>query len=119
MSWDRWIDRYREGRSFATTGPLLTFDVNGSGVGEEIRFRPGSTYRATLVADVMFRTPIGRVEFIQNGRVIRSIDANAALTVRVETEVQVSESSWFAALVYGPADQDSPRKLVRIQVQFG
>ena len=102
MSWDRWIERYREGRSFATTGPLLTFDVNGSGVGEEIKFRPGSTYRATLTADVISRTPIERVEFIQNGQVIGQTDAGGALTVRAEKEVQVSESSWFAARVYGP-----------------
>ena len=102
MSWERWIERYREGRSFATTGPLMTFEVNGSEVGEEIRFRPGSTYRATLVADVMSRTPIDRVEFVQNGRVIGSTDANGALTVRAEKEVQVGESSWFAARVYGP-----------------
>ena len=102
MSWDRWIERYREGRSFATTGPLLTFDVNGSQVGEEIKFRPGSTYRATLTADVMSRTPIERVEFIQNGQVIGQTDAGGALTVRAAQEVQVSESSWFAARVYGP-----------------
>lgn len=103
MSWDRWIERYREGRSFATTGPLLTFDVNGSEVGDEIQIRSGSTYRATLTADVMSRTPIDRVEFIHNGRVIGSVDADGALTVRAEKEAQVSESSWFAARVYGPA----------------
>ena len=102
MSWDRWIERYREGRSFATTGPLLTFNVNGSEVGEEIKIRPGSTYRATLTADVMSRTPLDRVEFIHNGRVIGSVDAEGALTVRAEKEVQVSESSWFGARVYGP-----------------
>ena len=102
MSWNRWIERYREGRSFATTGPLLAFDVNGSAVGEEIKIRPGATYRATLTADVMSRTPIDRVEFIHNGRVIGSVDAGGALTVRAEKEVQVIESSWFAARVYGP-----------------
>ena len=102
MSWERWIDRYREGRSFATTGPLITFEVNGTGVGQEIQFAPGSTYRATLRADVMSRTPIERVEFIQNGRVIESADAGGADRYRLEREVSVTESSWFAARVYGP-----------------
>ena len=103
MSWERWIDRYREGRSFATTGPLLTFEVNGSGVGEEIPFTSGTTYRATLRADVMSRTPIERVEFIQNGRVVASADARGADRFRLEEEIQVTGSSWFAARVYGPA----------------
>ena len=102
MSWERWVERYREGRSFATTGPLLTFDVNGSGVGEEIKFNSGSTYRATLRTDVMSRTPIDKVEFIQNGRVIASTNARGARNVRAEKQVQVSESSWFGVRVYGP-----------------
>ncbi len=102
MSWQRWIDRYREGRSFATTGPLITFEVNGSGVGEEIEFNPGSTYRATLRAEIMSRTPIDTVEFIQNGRVIESANAGGADRYRLEKEVQVTDSSWFAARVYGP-----------------
>ncbi len=102
MSWQRWVDRYREGRSFATTGPLVTFEVNGSAVGEEIRFNPGSTYRATLAADVMSRTPIARVEFIHNGRVIERADAGGADRFRLEKEIQVTDSSWFAARVYGP-----------------
>ena len=96
MSWERWIDRYREGRSFATSGPLLTFEVNGRGVGEEIRFNPGAAYRAALRADVMSRTPIERVEFVQNGRVIASADAAGARRFRLEKEVRVNASSWFA-----------------------
>jgi len=102
MTWDRWIERYREGRSFATSGPLMTFDVNGSEVGEEIKFNAGSVYQATLRANVMSRTPIDRVEFIQNGRVIETADVRGAKTYRLEKSVEVDESSWFAARVYGP-----------------
>ena len=50
----------------------------------------------------MSRTPIERVEFIQNGRVIESADAGGADRYRLEREVSVTESSWFAARVYGP-----------------
>ena len=28
MNWDRWIERYREGRAFATNGPLVSFKVD-------------------------------------------------------------------------------------------
>ena len=102
MSWDRWIERYREGRSFATSGPLLTFEVNGSGVGQELPISSGSQYRARLSVDVMSRTPIDRVEFIRDGRVIESADARGARTFRLEKDVMVGESAWFAARVYGP-----------------
>ena len=97
-----WVERYRERRSFATTVPLLTFEVNGSGEGEEIRFSPGTTYRATLRVDVISRMPVGRVKSIQNGRVIASADARGARTFRLERQVQFDGSSWFATRVYGP-----------------
>jgi hypothetical protein len=29
MNWDRWVERYRQGRTFVTNGPLVQFDVNG------------------------------------------------------------------------------------------
>lgn len=102
MTWERWIEHYREGRSFATTGPLLTFEVSGSGMGEDIRFSPGTAYRSTLRADPMSRTPIGRVEFVRNGRVIESGDARGARSFRLERQVRVDGSSWFATRVYDP-----------------
>ena len=112
MTLERWIERYRKGRTFATTGPLLTFEVNGSGVGEEIKFNTGSTYRATLRVDIMSRTPIDRVEFIHNGRVIESTDVRVkensdvqeTRRYRLEKEIQVDASAWFAARVYGPSE---------------
>ena len=51
----------------------------------------------------MSRTPIERVEFIQNGRVVESADAGGADRFRLEKEIPVTDSSWFAARVYGPA----------------
>ena len=50
----------------------------------------------------MSRTPIERVELIMNGQVLESAAARLATRFRLEKEVQVSESSWFAARVYGP-----------------
>jgi TolB protein len=102
MNWNRWIDRYREGRNFVTTGPLLTFDVNGQPLGSEIRVPAGQTYRAQLTTEVTSRTPLRLVEFIQNGNVIESRQPTSAQNpVRMEKEVAVSTSCWFAVRVTG------------------
>jgi hypothetical protein len=34
---DRWFDGLEAGRTFVTSGPLLQFEVNGAGMGEELR----------------------------------------------------------------------------------
>jgi len=115
MTWDRWIERYREGRTFATSGPLLTFAVNGQSIGSEIRTTSGQPYRAKLVAEITTRLPLARVEFIQNGQVIESQEvAASALSHRMEKEVVVKSSCWFAVRVTGrPArgvlNRDIPR----------
>jgi hypothetical protein len=115
MTWDRWIERYREGRTFATSGPLLTFAVNGQSIGSEIRTTSGQPYRAKLAAEITTRLPLARVEFIQNGQVIESQEvAASALSHRMEKEVEVKSSCWFAVRVTGrPArgvlNRDIPR----------
>ncbi|MCP5111834.1 MAG: CehA/McbA family metallohydrolase, partial [bacterium] len=102
MQWDRWIERYREGRAFVTNAPLLTFSVNGQPLGSEIRFRKGSDYEVRLSADVSARVPLERVEFIQNGEVIDSSNVgDGARAIHLDKTVVVKESSWFAVRVTG------------------
>jgi TolB protein len=97
MDWQRWIDRYREGRAFVSNGPLLTFNVNGSPAGTVAKPAAGSTFTARLSAEVSARMPIDRLELIQNGQVIA-----ATAEPRISKEVALTASSWFAARAFGP-----------------
>lgn len=92
FGWGKWVERYREGRAFVTNGPLLQFTANGQ--------LPGSVLRektVRLVAEVTSRVPVDQVELIQNGVVIA-----AGAGPRLEREVTVERSSWFAVRVSGP-----------------
>ena len=104
MNWDRWIERYREGRVFVTNAPLITFQLNGQPVGAEIKASAGQPYSAKLAAEVTSRVPVSVVEIIQNGSVIerRELAANS-LTARIEKTVEVNRSSWFAVRTTGPS----------------
>ena len=101
--WDRWVERYREGRAFVTNGPLLTFEVNGQPMGSVINAPDGAPYRARISAEVQSRMPVEEIEIIQNGQVIesRKIPAGSENS-RIEKEVMVDRSSWFAVRVAGP-----------------
>ncbi|MBI3695055.1 MAG: CehA/McbA family metallohydrolase, partial [Acidobacteria bacterium] len=112
MTWDRWIARYREGRNFVTNGPLLSFTVNGEPLGTEIKVPAGQAYRARLVADVTARSPLDLVEIIQNGKVIESNqlsgEARDVREARLEKEVSVESSCWFAVRVRGQPARGIP-----------
>ncbi|MBI1787932.1 MAG: CehA/McbA family metallohydrolase [Acidobacteria bacterium] len=102
MTWSRWVERYREGRDFVTSGPLMTFQVNGEPMGSVIRVPKGQPYRARLSAEVTARTPLRVVELVENGAVIERQDAQpGARSLRIEKEVDVSQSRWFAVRAAG------------------
>ena len=100
MNWDRWIARYREGRVFVTNSPLLTFQVNGQPLGSVIPSSAGQTVK--LVTEVTSREPLRTVDFIRNGEMIeRKEISDSSLTIRLEKEVPMDRSSWFAVRVTG------------------
>jgi hypothetical protein len=63
----------------------------------------GQAYRAKLTTEITSRTPLRLVEFIQNGQVIESRQPETSVQnpVRMEKEVAVSRSCWFAVRVTG------------------
>jgi hypothetical protein len=102
MNWDKWITRYREGRAFVTNGPLLTFTVNGEPLGSVIRIPEGRPYQARLAAEISSNVPLRVVDFIQNGQIIETREVPAGgHSFRMEREVPVDKSSWFALRVVG------------------
>lgn len=93
FTWAKWIGRYRQGRAFVTNGPLLRFTVNGQGPGAVLR-----ESHVRLVGEVMSRVPADQLELVQNGEVIATAAGN-----RIEKEVTLGASAWFAMRVTGRA----------------
>ncbi len=114
FTWRRWVDRFREGRVFVTNGPLLTFTANGQGPGSVIPAPASGPYRVKLTAEVQSQMPVETVEFVQNGRVVGThrLERGAAVQ-RVETEVTIDASAWFAARVTGPPARGIPNEPAR------
>jgi len=109
FTWQRWIDRYREGRAFVTNGPLIQFTGNGQPQGSSFE-----SPRVNLVAEVSSRTPVDTIEIVRNGVVIESKTLPGGVTnTRIEKEVAVESSSWFAVRVSGPAARGWGNETVR------
>ena len=102
FTWARWVERYREGRVFVTNGPLLSFKVNGSGMGEVLRPAAGQPYRAKLEAEISSRSPYRLIEFLRNGEVLKRIEIPPQTgSYRAEEEVTLERSAWLAVRVTG------------------
>jgi hypothetical protein len=92
----------REGRTFATSGPILTFEVNGQGMGASLALAAAELRPLRISAHVQSLETIHSVELIENGQVIHreapSAPANGKPLDKVfEWKVQLKRSGWFAA----------------------
>jgi len=69
LTWEKWWEGLRAGRSFVTNGPLLQVTANGK--------PPGSVFVGTkeleLKATVVSNDPIRRLEIIRDGKLERSV----------------------------------------------
>jgi hypothetical protein len=95
-----WLDGYRQGRSFASNGPVLTLEVNGKAPGEEIRL--DAVGDVTVRAKVETQIPLDSVDLIVNGRSVNSQPANGKTAIEFESRVPIRESSWIALRALGP-----------------
>ncbi len=108
LDYGRWIQAYKEGRSFATNGPLLELKVQGKGPGAEIHF-PSSGVKVSVEVRSTSLVPVDRLEIIVNGIAVRSLPAAADQgSLELEAELKLSRSSWIAARVLGPASRWVP-----------
>jgi len=90
------------GRTFATSGPMLSLEVQGRHCGETIVVASGSSQSLHAEARVRSIEPIQLLELIQDGRVVKfawlSGEAPARVLDRtITTEVLAVRSGWVAA----------------------
>ena len=108
LDYSRWIEAYKAGRSFATNGPLLKLEVQEKGPGAEIRYASGPV-RISVKAESRSLVPLDRLEIVINGVVVQSLPATPdQRTLQLETELELTQSSWIAARVLGPANRWVP-----------
>ena len=101
LDYDSWADALAAGQTFATSGPILTLDVSGKGMGQELQMSKGDVVKLSATARSIFR--MHRLEVIQNGTIIHTVEASGeAKKIEAELEVRVESSGWLAVRVLGP-----------------
>jgi hypothetical protein len=101
FSYRDWFAGLKEGRSFATNGPMLFLAVNGQGPGETISIPAGRSRRLRVRAEASTARELDRLEIVWKGRVVGSAKPQSdSLRLEVEFEFDATESGWFAARAF-------------------
>ena len=95
LSWDKWWDGLRAGRSFVTNGPLLQVWGNGKLPGHSF----GSDENASLEIELDVRLTtldhVPVVEVIHNGEVVKTLATTDDREQTLQITLTVNEPGWF------------------------
>jgi hypothetical protein len=92
-----WAKAVRAGRTYTTSGPLMDLQVEGRGMGEEIRL-PSGGGTLEVRATAQSAWPLHLLEVVVNGRVVASASSReGAKKLSVVQRAKLPRSSWIAA----------------------
>ena len=94
FSYARWLDGIRAKRTFITSGPLLFLTVDDADIGSVLDRNADATIH--VEARAVARHPIGALEVVSNGDVIRRIETEET-EARLSFDMPVKESRWLVA----------------------
>ncbi len=95
LTWDRWVEAIRKGRTFVTNGPLVQLTINGEIAGSEVRLPPeGGGIEVDAHMETTF--PVEKLELIRNGEVLESIPLrNGGRLGALRKRFTVERSGWY------------------------
>jgi TolB protein len=91
---DTWLDELKQGRTFATNGPLIEFKLGGEMVGSELKF---DVPQSSLSFSVKLRSivPVDHLEIVCNGKVVKTLPTDAAKeSADIAGSLPLQESGW-------------------------
>ncbi len=104
-----WVELAAVGKSFATSGPMISLEVGDNLPGSVLSLDEGADTTFTAVISVRSPLyPVDCVELLVNGwAVARERFDQPRATVSLSREVRISASSWIAARATGPAGTEA------------
>ncbi len=97
FSFETWGEAVRAGRTYTTSGPLLSLTVEGHAVGDEIRM-PAGGGTVEVYASAQCLWPIHRLEVVVNGKVVAaSSSAKGTKRLSLKRKIKLEGSCWIAA----------------------
>ncbi len=113
LDYNAWISGLKQGRSFVTTGPMLTATFNGQPHGWTFDDFASGKLRIAGAVESVYQTK--QIEVIVNGQVERTLEAASKQTkaggyrAEFETELTIDQSSWIALRCFEDRPDKRPR----------
>jgi hypothetical protein len=115
LSYPKWIESLRKGRSFVTNGPMLEFTGNGRFLGETLRFEKETRVLAKAQAVSLF--PLKTVELVYNGSVVATGRLSSdRLSGSIDEDVTANRSGWLSVRALGERGEQAHTSPIYVEV---
>jgi hypothetical protein len=89
-----WLASLKQGRAFATNGPLLGFTLNGHEIGDELKL-PAGENKVKFALWMRSIAPIDHLQIVCNGQVAREIKLSTDReSASAEDTIPISRNGW-------------------------
>ncbi len=113
-----WYGALEKGNTFVTNGPMLTFEINGQGMGSAMSAGRGDVLNIEATARINPDIDeLDRLELVAHGDVVASVstsDSEGTLTLRHQLTAQTG--AWLAVRAYGKAQALAHSSPVYVEV---
>lgn len=93
LDYEVWWKNLKAGRSFVTNGPLLLARADDKLPGEVFELKAPKNLRLDI--QLISRDRVPRIEIVQNGEVVQTLECSGNREQRLTAELSVSRSGWF------------------------
>lgn len=107
LTYSKWIDGLRAGRSFVTNGPTLELRIGSHQIGDTVSLE--SPREMTVAVNAESQFPMVKVELVYNGKVMKEIPVtDEGRMAKQETSIMLDQSGWLSLRATGPGHRDLP-----------
>lgn len=101
FSYENWIAALKQGRTFVTNSPVLSFTVNGQDPGATLHLGSRKDKIVQVRAVAESQLPYQALEIVANGAVVAQASPSGARhKAEIHLELPVRQSCWLAARVF-------------------
>jgi hypothetical protein len=102
FTYENWCQGVKAGRTFLTSGPMITLTLDGARIGDTVQLpRGGGTVEIEATADSIF--PLHTLQLVRHGRVVEEVrEERGTNHLTLKATVKVDSHTWFAARCGGP-----------------
>ncbi|HKN24059.1 MAG TPA: CehA/McbA family metallohydrolase [Candidatus Acidoferrum sp.] len=91
---ETWLDELKQGRTFATNGPLIEFKLGGEMVGSELKFDAAQA-AVPFTAKLRSFVPVDHLEVVCNGKIAQTLQLDGTRdSADTSGTIPLSQSGW-------------------------